>query len=172
MANTQRKSGNSDRFYFLWLQNHCGQWLQLWNEKMLLGRKAVTNLDSVLKSRDITLPTTVHIVKAIVFPVVMWGCESWTIKKSEHRGIDAFELWCWRRLLWVPWTDCKEIKPVNPKRKQPWIFIGRTDVEAEALIPWLPVVKNWLTAKDPDSGKDWKWQEKGTREDEMVGWHH
>ena len=85
----------------------------------------MSNLDSVLKSRDITLLTKVHIVKALVFPVVMYGCESWTIKKAEHQRIDAFELWCWRRLL-SP-LDCKEIKPVNPKGNQPCIFIGRTD---------------------------------------------
>ena len=82
---------------------------------LLLGRKAMTNLNSILKSRDITLPLKVHLVKAMVFPVVMYGCESWTIKKAEHQKIDAFELWCWRRLLRVPWTTRKEIKPVNPK---------------------------------------------------------
>ena len=92
---------------------------------LLLGRKAMTNLDSILKSRDITLPTKVQLVKAIIFPVFMYGCESWTIKKAEHQRIDAFEWWCWRRLLRVPWTaresslDCKEIQPVNPKRNQP-----------------------------------------------------
>ena len=78
----------------------------------------MTNLDSILKSRDITLPTKVHLVKAVVFPVVMYGCESWTIKKAEHQRIDAFQLWCWRRLLRVPWTDCKEIQPVHPKEDQ------------------------------------------------------
>ena len=84
---------------------------------LLLGRKAMTNLDSILKSRDITLPTKVHLVKAMVFPVVMYGCESWTIKKAEHQRINAFELWCWRRLLRVP-LDSKEIKPVNTKGDQ------------------------------------------------------
>ena len=83
---------------------------------LLLERKTMTNLDSILKSRDITLPTKVHLVKAMVFPVVMYGCESWTIKKAEHQKIDAFELWCWRRLL-SP-LDCKKIQPVNPKRNQ------------------------------------------------------
>ena len=92
--------------------------------RLLLGRKAITNLDSLLKSRDITLPTKVHLVKAMNFPVVMYGCESWTIKKAEHQRIDAFDLWCWRRLLRVPWT-CKEIKPVHPKGNQSWILIGR-----------------------------------------------
>ena len=91
---------------------------------LLLGRKVMTNVDSILKSRDITLPTKIRLVKAIVFPVVMYGCESWTIQKAEHQTIDAFELWCWRRLLTV--SDCKEIKPVYPKGDQSWIVIGRT----------------------------------------------
>ena len=103
--------------------------------RLLLGRKVMINLDSILKSRDITLPTKVHLVKAMVFPVVMYGCESWTPKKAEHQRIDAFELWCWRKLLESP-LDCKEIQPVNPKGNQSWIFIGRTDVESEAPIIW------------------------------------
>ena len=96
---------------------------------LLLGRKVMTNLDSILKSRDITLPTKAHLVKAMVFPVVMYGCEIWTIKKAEHRRIGAFELWCWRRLLRVPWTARRS--NLNPKGNQSWIFIGRTDAEAE-----------------------------------------
>ena len=105
MANRWRKSGNSDRFYFVGVQNHCGQWLQPWIWRHLLfGRRAMTNLDSILKSRDITLPTKVHLVKSMVFPVVTYECESWTIKKAEHWRIDAFELWYWRRLLRIPWT--------------------------------------------------------------------
>ena len=127
------------------------------------------NLDSILKSRDITLLAKVHIVKAMAFPVAMYGWESWTIKKAERRRIDAFELWCWRRLLST--LDCKEIQPVHPKRNQSWIFSGRTDVEAETPILWPPDAKNWLTGKDPDSGKDWRWEEKGMIEDEMV-WCH
>ena len=103
------------------------------------GRKVMTNLDSILKSRDITLSTKVCLVKAMVFPVVMYGCESWTIKKAECRIIDAFELWCWRRLLRVP---CKEIQPVHPRGDQSWVLIGMTDVEAETPILWLPDVKN------------------------------
>ena len=99
------KSGISDTFYFLWLQNHCGQWLPYEIKRhLLLGRKAMTNLDSIFKSRNITLPTKVHLVKAMIFPVVIYGCESWTIKKAKCQRIDAFELWCWRRLLRVPWT--------------------------------------------------------------------
>ena len=101
----------------------------------------MTNLDSILKSRDITLPTNVHLVKAMVFPVVMYGCEIWTIKKAEHRRIDAFELWCWRRLLKSP-LDCKETQPVHPKGDQSWVFIGRTDVEAETPVLWPPDAKS------------------------------
>ena len=100
----------------------------------------MTNLDSIFKSRDITLPTKDHLVKAMVFPVVMYGCESWTIKKAECRGIDAFELWCWRRLE-NP-LDCREIQPVHPKGNQSGILIGRTDAEAETPILWPPNVKN------------------------------
>ena len=109
----------------------------------LLGRKVMTNLDSLLKSRDITSPTMVHLVKAMVFPVVMYGCENWTVKKAEYQRTDAFELWCWRKLLRVPWTAkrsnqsiLKEISPEYP------IFIGRTDFEAETPILWPPDGKN------------------------------
>ena len=102
----------------------------------LLGRKVMTNLDSIFKTRDITLPTKVHLVKAMVFPVVMYGCESWTIKKAERRRTDAFELWCWRRLLRIHPLDCKEIQPVHLKGDQSWVFIGGTDVEAETPILW------------------------------------
>ena len=137
---------------------------------LLLGRKVMTNLDSILKSRNITLPTKVHPVKVMVFPVVMYGCESWTMRKAEHQRIDAFELWCWRTLE-SP-LDSKEIQPVHPKGNQSWIFIGGTDAEAETPILWSPDVKNWLIWKDPDAGKDWRQEEKGTTEDEMVGWHH
>ena len=120
---------------------------------LLLGRKVMINLDSILKS-DITLPTKFCLVKATVFPVVMYGCESWTVKKAEHERIDAFELWCWRRLE-SP-LDCKEIQPVHPKGDQSWIFIGRTDDEAETPILWPPDAKNWLIGKDPDAGRDWE----------------
>ena len=100
----------------------------------------MTNLDSILKSRDITLPTKVHLVKAMVFPVVMYECESWTVKKAERRKIDAFELWYWRRLLRVPWTARRSsqsiLKEISP------VFIGRTDAEAETLILWLPLAKS------------------------------
>ena len=137
----------------------------------LLGRKVMTNLDSILKSRDIALPTKVCLVKAMVFPVVMYGCESWTIKKAECQRTDTFELWCWKRFLRGP-LDCKEIQPVHPKGNQSWISIGSIDAEAETPIFWPPDSKNWLTGTDPDAGKDWRQEEKGTTEDEMVGWHH
>ena len=110
--------GNSVRFYFFELQNHCRWWLQPWNLKTLLGRKVMTNLDSILKSRNITLPTKVHLVKTMVSPVVMYGCESCTVKKTVHQRIDAFELWCWRRLLRVPWTARRSnqsiLKEISP----------------------------------------------------------
>ena len=106
----------------------------------LLGRKAMINLDSILKSRDITFPTKVHLVKAMVFLVVMYGCESWTIKKAEHRRIAAFELWCWRRLLRVPWTARRSNQSIL--KDQSSVFIGRTDVEAETPILWPPDVKS------------------------------
>ena len=99
----------------------------------------MTNLDSIFKSRDITLPTKVHLVKAMIFPVVMYGCEGWTIKKAERQRIDAFELWYWRRLLRVP---CKEIQPVHPKGDQPWDFFGRNDAEAEIPVLWPPHAKS------------------------------
>ena len=112
-----------------------------------------------------------HIVRVMVFPVVMYGCESWTIKKAEHWRIDAFELWCWRRLFESP-LDYKEIHPVHPKGNQSWVFIGRTDAEAETPILWPPDAKSWFIWKDPDTGKNWRQEEKGMTEDEMVGWHH
>ena len=129
---------------------------------LLLGRKVMTNLDSILKSRDVTLPTKVHLVKASL--VWMWELdykESWVPKN------------------WLFWTvvlektpetplDCKEIQPVPPKGDQSWVFIGNTDVEAETPILWPPDAKNWLIGKDPDAGKDWRQEEKGTTEDEMV----
>ena len=108
---------------------------------LLLGRKTMTKLDSILKSTDITLLTKVHLVKAMVFPGVMYGCENWTVKRAEHQRIDASELWCWRRLK-RPF-DCKEMKSVNPKGNQSWILTGRTDAEAEAPILKPSVIKSW-----------------------------
>ena len=160
MANRWGNSGNSDRLLFLvskiTTDGDCSHEMK---RRLLLGRKAMADLDSILKSRDITLPTKVHLVKAVVFPVVMYGCKSWTIKKAECWRIDAFELW----------FDCKEIQPVHSKGNQSWIFIGRTNAEAETPILWPPDAKSWLIGKDPDAGKDWEQEEKGTTEDEMVG---
>ena len=137
---------------------------------LILGRKARTNLDSVLKSRDIILLTKVHLVKAVIFPV---SCLMWEL---DHKEAWAPKNWCFwtvvlEKTLESP-LDCKEIKLVNPKGNQSWIFIGRTDAKAEVLILWPPDVKNWLLRKDPDAGKDWRQEEKGMTEDEMVGWHH
>ena len=161
-------SGNSVRLYLFWgfkitAEGDCSHEIK---RHLLLGRKVMTNLDSILKWRHITLSTKVHLVKAMFFPVVMYGCESWTIKKAECRRIDAFELWCWRRLFRVP-LDCKEIQPVHPKGNQCWIFIGRTEAEAETPILWPYDVKSWLIGKDPGAGKDWR--QKGRTEDNMVG---
>ena len=144
--------------------------MKLKDTYLLLGRKAMINQDSVLKSKDITWPKKARPLKAMVFPVVMYGCESWTIKKAECRRIDSFELWCWRRRE-SP-LDCKEIQPVHPKGNQSWIFTGRTDAEAETPIFWPPDAKSWLIQKDSEVGKDGKREKKGMIEDEVVGWHH
>ena len=121
--------------------------------RLLLGRKTMTNLDSVLKGRDITLLTKVHLIKYTAFPVVMYGYESWTIKKAEHQRIDAFKLWCWRRLLRVPWTSRRSnqtiLKEINTEYS-----LERSDAEAEASILWPSDVKSQLIGKDPDAGKD------------------
>ena len=146
---------------------------------LLLGRKVKTNLDSILKSRNVTLPTKVCLVKAMVFPVVIYGCESWTIKKAEKKRKKE----SWAPKNWCFWTvvlektlesplDCKEIQPVHPKGNQSCVFIGSTGVEAETPIFWPPDVKSWLIWKEPDVGKDWRQEEKGMTEDKMVGWHH
>ena len=135
-----------------------------------LGGKATTNLVSVWKSRDITLPTMVCLVKAMVFPVVMYGCECWTIKKVEHRRIDAFKLWCWRRLLRVPWnlrSNQSILKEISPECSLQGLML-----KLKLQYSGLPDVKNQLTGKDPDAGKDRRWEDKGMTEDEMVGLHH
>ena len=137
--------------------------------RLLLGRRVMTNLDSILKSRDITLPTKVLLVKAMVFLVVMYGCESWTVKKAELN-------WCFwtvvlEKTLESP-LDYKEIQPVHPKGDQSWVFIGGTDAEAETPIFWPPHAKSWLIGKDSDAGRDWGQEEKGTTENEVAGWHH
>ena len=132
---------------------------------MLLGRKVMTNLDSLLKSRDVTLPTKVCLVKAMVFPVVMYRCESWAPKSGCFWTVEL------EKTLERP-LDCKEIQPVHAKGNQSWMFIGRSDVEAETPVLWPPHVTSWLIWKDPDAGKDWRQEEKGMTEDEMAGWHH
>ena len=108
--------------------------------RLLLGSKVMTNLDSIFKSRDITLPTKVRLVKAMVFPVVMYGCESWTVKRAEHRRTDAFELWFWRTLEGP--LDCKEIQPVHSEGDQLWVFFGRNDAKAETPVLWPPHEKS------------------------------
>ena len=154
--------------YFGRIQNHFRWWLQPWNKKTLLERKVMTNLDSILKSRDITLPTKVCLVKIMVFPVVMYGCESWTVKKAEHQRIDAFELWCWRRLWRVPWTARRSnqsiLKEISP------------ECSLEGLMLRLKLQYFGHLMRRADSfektlitGKDWGQEEKGTTEDEMVG---
>ena len=133
-----------------------------------LARKAMTNLDSMLKTTDITLLTKVHLIKAMVFPVVRWELD---YKKSWAPKNLCFWTVVLEKTLESPW-DCKEIQPVHPKGNLSWIFIGRNDVEAETPVPWSPDAKSWLIWKDSDTGKDCRREEKGTTEDEMVGWHH
>ena len=136
--------------------------------RLLLGRKVMTNLDSILKSRDITLLTKVHLVKVMVFPGVMYGCENWTVKKAERWRIDASELWCWRRLLRVPWTARRSnqsiLKEISPGCSLEGMMLK--------LKLWPPHVKSWLIGKDSDAGRDCGQEEKGMTEDEMAGWHH
>ena len=116
-------------------------------------------------------------VRAMVFPVILYGCESWSIKKAEHQRIDAFELWCWRRLLRVTWTVWRSnqsiLKEISPSyRRSVLNILGRTDTEAKAPILWPPDAKSQLLRKDPDAGKDWRQEKKEVTEDEMIGWHH
>ena len=139
---------------------------------LFLGRKAMTNLDSIFKSRDITLPTKVRLVKFMVFAVVMYGCDSWTVKKAEQQRIDTFLLLLVLEKTRESPLDCKEIQSVHCKGDQSWVFIGRTDVEAKTPILWPRHVKSWLIGKDSDAGRDWGQEEKGTTEDGMAGWHY
>ena len=138
---------------------------------LLLGRKAMTNLDSILKSRDIILPTKVCLVKAIVFPVVIYGCESWTVKEAEHWKIDAFELWCWRRLLRVPWTartsNQSILKEISPEYSLKGLMLS---FNSNTLATWCKELTH--LKRQTDDGKDWRQEEMETTEDEMVGWHH
>ena len=136
---------------------------------LLLRRKVMTNLDSIFKSRDITLLTKVRLVKAMVFPVVMYGCETWTVKKAESWRIDAFELWCWRRLLRVPWTA---------RRSSHSILKISPGISLEGMILKLKLqyfgylMRRVDSLEKTDAGRDWGQEEKGTTEDEMAGWHH
>ena len=143
---------------------------------LLFVRKIMTNRDSIIKSRDITLPTKVHLVKAMVFPVVMYGCESWTIKKAEHQRIDTFELWCWKRIFRVPWTartsNQSILKEISPKYsseglmlKQKFQYFGHLMRITDSLEK-TPILGMF------EGGKNWGQDEKGVTEDEMVGWHH
>ena len=130
-------------------------------------KKSLTNLDNILKGRDIILLTKVCLIKAMFFLVIMYGCVSWAIEQAEHWRIDAFEMWSWRRLSRVPWTARKSKQSILKE-----IFIARTDAEAEIPVLWPPDGKNWLIWKDPDAGKDWRQKEKRMMEGKMVGWYH
>ena len=183
MANKGRNSGNSDRLYFGGLKitayGDCSHEIKRY---LLLGRKVMTNLDSILKSRDITLPTKVCLVKAMVFPVVLYGCESWTIKKDEHRTIDTFELWCWRRLLRVPWTARRSnqsiLKEINPEYSLEGLMlklklqyfghlVWRTDSLEKALMPGKIEVggegdnRGWDGWMAPPTQWSWVWVNSG-----------
>ena len=147
-----------------------GDWSHKIKRRLLFGRKVMTKRGNILKSRNIILPTKVRLVKAMVFPVIMYGCESWTVKKAERRRIDAFELWCWRRLLRVPWTARRSnqsiLKEINP----------RISLEGMMLKLKLQYFGHLMRRVDSlektDAGRDWGQEEKGTTEDEMAGWHH
>ena len=163
MANRWVKSGSSDRFYFLGLQNHLGANGDCSHEIkrcLLLGSKAVTNLDSVLKSRDIVLLTKVCVVKAMICPVAVYGCGSWTIKKAEHWRFDTFKLWCWRRLLRVPWTartsNQSILKEINPECSLEGLML-------KLKLQYFGYLMR-RTGRDPDGGKEWRQEEKGVTE--------
>ena len=166
------KIGNSDRFYFLGLQNHCRPRITgIKLRRFPLGRKAMSNLDSILKNRENTLPTKAHIVKAMVFLVIMCGCESWSIKKAECQRINAFKMWCWRRLLRVPCTARRSNQWILKEINHEYSLEGLMLI-AEAPILWPPDAKSGFIGQYPDPGKDWRQEEKRAREDKMVGWHH
>ena len=164
--------GNSGWLYFWGLQNHCRWWLQPWNWKMLTPWKESYDQprQHIKKQRHYFVNKGLS-HQGYGFSVVIYGCESWDYKESW-----APKNWCFwsvmlEKTLESP-LDYKEIQPVHPKGDQSWVFIGRTDVEAETPILWPPDGKSWLIWKDPDARQDWRWEEKGTTEDEMVGWHH
>ena len=163
------KWGNSDRLYFGGSKITAdGDFSHEIKICLLLGRKVMTNLDSILKNRDMPLPTKIHLSQSYGFS----SCHVW-IWELDYKESWALKNWCfWTKVLAKTLEsplECKEIQPVNPKGNQSWIFIGRTDAEAETLILWPPDAKNWLIWKDPE---DWRQQKKGTTEDELAGWHH
>ena len=152
-------SGEKDILWYSWNhfpKEHLLSELYISNHNVL----AMTNLDSILKGRDITLPTKVHLVKAMVFPVVMYGCESWTIKNAECQRIDAFQLWCWRRLLRVPWT-ARRSNPSIVKEISPEYSLEELMLKLKCQYFGHLMAKNWLLGKDPDAGKDWRQEERG-----------
>ena len=168
MVNRWGYNGNTESLYFLGSKITAdGDCSHEMKRHLLLGRKAMTKLDSILKSRDITLLTKVCLMKVMVFPGVMYGCENWTMKKAEHLRIDAY-------IREDSWESLGlQGNPTSPSwRNSVLKFNGRADVEAEIPILWSPNEKNWLIWKDPAAGKDWRQEEKGTTKDEMVRWHH
>ena len=172
MRNRWGNSGNSVRLFIflgskITADGDCSHEVK---RLLLLGRKAMTNLDSILKSRDITLPTKVCLIKAMVFPVVMYGCESWTVKKAECRRIDAFELWCWGRLLRVPWTSRRSNLSIL-KEISPGISLEGMMLKLK-LQCFGHLMQRVDSLEKTHAGRDWGQEEKGTTEDEMAGWHH
>ena len=170
MGNRWGNNGNCERLYFLGLQNHCRWWLQPWNYRYLLfGRKAMSNLDSILKSKDITLLTKVGIVKAMVFLVVTYGCDSWTIKKALCQRMDAFELWCWRRLFTVPWTARRSNQSIFKEICPEYSFEGlMLKLKLQYFGHLMQQLTHWKTL----ILRKRRQEEKGMTEDEIVGWHH
>ena len=173
MGNRWGNSGNSVRLYLrggskITADGDCSHEIK---RRLLLGRKVTTNPDSIFKSRDITLLTKVHLVKAMVFPVVMYGCESWTVKKAECRRIDAFELWCWRRLLRVPWTARRSnlsiLKDISPGCSFEGLMLKLKLQYSGHLMRRVDSLENNF-----DAGRYWGQEKKGTTEDELAGWHH
>ena len=166
MANRWGNNGNSGRLYFLGLQiTEDGDCSHKVKRCWLLGRKAMTNLDCVLKSREITLLTKFRLVKAMVFSVVVYGCESWTIKKAERHRIEAFELWCWRRLLRVPWTARRSNQSVNPKGNQPWIIHWKDwcwSWSSKTLATWCQELTQYK--------RSWCWERVKAGEGDDRGW--
>ena len=172
MANRWGNNGNSERLYYfgskITADGECNHEIKTY---LLLGIKAMTNLDNILKSRDISLSTKIHLVKAMVFPIVMYGCESWFIKKTECQRIDAFELWCWRRLLRIPWTakvsNQSIWKEFSPEYSLEGLML-RLKFQYSGHLMW----RTDSLGKNLDAGKDWRLEEKGMTEDKMVGWHY